>query len=133
METISHPSHSSKSQGAAAEGVNEAIRRRAEEIYVRNGRIPGRDVENWVQAEKEILRETAESSSRRKAVVINVNGIRYVGEYGLDSAEGYTPGEFAAGDSISVRFDGDKMFVKRRNGRELETTLVKPAGTKNVG
>lgn len=31
----------------------EAIRRRAEEIYIRNGRIPGRDNENWAQAEQE--------------------------------------------------------------------------------
>lgn len=47
---------------------HEAIRQRAEEIYKRNGRIAGRDVENWVQAETEIQRE-AECHSRRAAVV----------------------------------------------------------------
>lgn len=30
------------------EELQESIRRRAEDIYVRSGRIPGRDVENWV-------------------------------------------------------------------------------------
>jgi len=44
---------------AATSAVHEAIRRRAEEIYVRNGKIPGRDLENWAQAEREILREAA--------------------------------------------------------------------------
>ena len=39
---------------APAPDQHEAIRRRAEEIYIRNGRIPGRDVENWAQAEQEI-------------------------------------------------------------------------------
>src|SRR5579863_64228 len=31
--------------------VNQAIRRRAEEIYERNGKLPGRDLHNWAQAE----------------------------------------------------------------------------------
>jgi len=42
----------------------EAIRHRAEELYIRNGRLPGRDLENWAQAEREILRESAEPSVR---------------------------------------------------------------------
>src|ERR1019366_8201076 len=41
---------------------HEAIRQRAEEIYIRNGRIPGRDMENWAQAEQEILCESAKPS-----------------------------------------------------------------------
>jgi hypothetical protein len=106
----------------------EAIRRRAEEIYIRNGKVAGYDVHNWMQAEKEILREAAERAGRRTAVVINVNGIRYIGEYWGEFAEGYTPGEFAAGGSVPVRFEGDQMFVQRPNGRgELRTTLVKRA------
>lgn len=64
---------------------HEAIRRRAEEIYIRNGRIPGRDVENWAQAEHEILREAAQSQSqsqsRRTAIIVRVEGVEYVGEY----------------------------------------------------
>jgi Protein of unknown function (DUF2934) len=104
--------------------MQEAIRRRAEEIYIRSGKIPGCDVQNWMQAEKEVRQEFATRAERRTAVVINVNGVRYTGEYTQDSAGGYTPGEFRQGQPIPVRFSGDKMFVKRPNGSELETTIV---------
>ena len=127
MENSTH-SNTPEILHAALDELQDAIRRRAEEIYIRNGRIPGRDVQNWVQAEQEILREAAEQPSRRTAVVIKVNGTQYVGEYTAESAEGYTPGEFASGDPVPVRFEGDHMFVQLPNGRELKTTLVKQAG-----
>ena len=60
--------------------------------------------------------------------MIKVSGVRYVGEYSVDVADGYVPGEFAAGDAVSVRFDADKMFVRRNGGAELETTIVKRIG-----
>ena len=110
-----------------SEDLHEAVRRRAEEIYIRSGRIPGRDVENWTQAEKEILAETTHSA-HRKAIVVNVNGVQYVGEYDEASAAGYTPGEFRSAGPIPVRFEGDKMFVKRPNGKELETRIVQRVG-----
>ncbi len=110
--------------------LHEAIRRRAEEIYARNGKIPGRDLENWAQAEQEILRESTEPPTHRSAIVVKVNGTEYLGEYNPALSEGYLPGEFAKGVPVPVRFEGDKMFVKRPNGRELETIIVKkaPAG-----
>jgi hypothetical protein len=111
---------------AHAADRHEAIRNRAEEIYIRNGKVPGRDLENWMQAEDEILHEAA--STHRKAIVVKVNGTHYVGEYEPGSSGGYTPGELARGSHIPVRFTGDKMFVKRRNGMELETTVVKKVG-----
>ena len=107
---------------------HEAVRRRAEEIYIRNGRLPGRDLENWAQAEQEILRESAADSIRGAAIVVKVDGVQYVGEYSPGSCGGYVPGEFAPGVPIPVRFHGDKMFVKRPNGKELETTIVKQIG-----
>src|SRR5512142_445077 len=103
--------------------VQEMIRLRAEAIYVRNGRIPGHDLENWAQAEQEVLKEQ-EARHRRNAIVIKVNGVQYVGEYSLERAESYAPGEFSAGVPVPVRFAGNKMFVKRPNGKELETTIV---------
>jgi hypothetical protein len=103
--------------------LQEATRRRAEEIYVQSGRIPGRDVENWTQAERE-MREQVEKGNRRAAIMVRVNGSQYVGEYCPDSADGYVPGEIGVGSSVSVRLKGDKMYVKRPNGRELETTIV---------
>ncbi|MGB8060433.1 MAG: DUF2934 domain-containing protein [Candidatus Sulfotelmatobacter sp.] len=107
--------------------LHEAIRRRAEEIYIRSGRVPGRDVENWAQAEQEIQREAA-GGARRKAVVVRVNGVQYFGEYQPEACDGYRPGEFGKGNFVPVRFAGNKMFVKRPNGKELETTIVKKIG-----
>lgn len=106
-----------------ATDLQERIRQRAEEIYFRNGQIPGRDAENWAQAEQEIQREV-ESAKRRTAIVVQVNGVRYVGEYRQEMSDGYVPGEFGPGAAVSVRMDGDRMFVKRPNGKELATTIV---------
>jgi hypothetical protein len=112
----------------APRDLQEAIRLRAEEIYFRNGRIPGRDLENWAQAEQEIRREFAGRPHRKTAIVVRVNSAEYIGEYNPESCDGYVPGEFGAGASVPVRFHGDKMFVKRPNGKELETTIVKQTG-----
>jgi hypothetical protein len=109
----------------APRDLHEAIRCRAEEIYIRNGKLPGHDLENWAQAEQEIRREFADHPHRKTAIVVRVNGAEYIGEYNPESCDGYVPGEFGAGASVPVRFHGDKMFVKRPNGKELETTIVK--------
>lgn len=108
--------------------LQEAIRKRAEEIYLESGRIPGRDLENWSRAEQEILRQVAGNSAPRKAVVVRVKGVQYVGEYQPESCNGYVPGEFGTGASVPVRFEGEKMFVQRPSGRELETTIVQKIG-----
>ena len=107
--------------------LHDMIRQRAEEIYVRNGRVAGHDVENWTQAEGEILAE-ATKPRRRAAIVVQLNGVRYIGEYRPEFSEGYEPGEIAAGASVSVRLQGDKMFVGRPNGKELETRIIKKIG-----
>jgi hypothetical protein len=107
--------------------MQEAIRCRAEEIYHRDGDIPGRDQENWAQAEAEILGELA-PTSRNPAIIINVDGLQYVAEYNAANSDGYTPGEFLRGAPVPIRIEGDKMFVIRRNGRELETRIVHTGG-----
>lgn len=107
--------------------LHDAIRRRAEEIYIKNGRIPGHDVENWAQAEREILAQ-AQKRNRCAAIVIRVNGVQYVGEYLRESSDGYVPGEFGVGSSVAVRLEGDKMFVRRNNGKELVTRIVRKSG-----
>ena len=118
------PLPDSGAAAAADPDTHEAIRRRAEEIYIQGGRIPGRDLENWSQAEQEIKRDAA----RRKAVVVRVNGVAYFGEYRPEDCDGYRPGELGKGKVVPVRFAGNKMFVKRPNGKELETTIVKKIG-----
>jgi hypothetical protein len=60
--------------------------------------------------------------------VVNFDGVLYTGEYELTSADGYTPGEWKSGDPVPVRLVGDKLCLRRRNGRELQTTIVKRIG-----
>jgi len=107
--------------------VQETIRRRAAELFQSSGAIEGHDVENWYQAEAEILRESARTAVRR-AVVVNIRGIVYTGEYECTSADGYVPGEWKPGDPVPVRLAGDRLYLRRPNGRELQTTIVKRIG-----
>ena len=120
METGQNESADSSVSG----DLHEKIRRRAEELYVQSGRVPGRDVENWSQAEREVLAELRSHRGRR-AVVIRVNGVKYIAEYPAEASDGYTPGEFAVGSSVTVRMAGDRMFLKRANGKELEARIVR--------
>ena len=108
---------------APSSDLHERIRRRAEQIYEQSGKVPGCDAENWAQAELEVRRE-ANLSMPRRAIVIRVDGVQYVGEYDGDSCD-YSPGEFGRGVPVPVRFEGDRMFVRRPNGQELETRIVK--------
>jgi hypothetical protein len=107
--------------------LQEAIRRRAEEIYFESGEIPGRDLENWKQAERDI-RFQFERMKTRRAIVVKVEGIEYVGEYQAESPEDYSPGEFSRGESVPVLIEGDRMLVRRPNGRTLETRIVHRLG-----
>jgi hypothetical protein len=107
--------------------VQEAIRRRATELFKLSGGLEGHDPENWLQAEAEILRDLATHAVRR-AVVVNVQGVVYTGEYESTTSGGYIPGEWNPGDPIPVRLNGDKLYLRRPNGRELQTTIVKRIG-----
>lgn len=127
MEPTPQPDVLTSNPSLPETNSHEAIRLRAEEIYILNGKIPGRDVENWAQAEEEIRRE-AEKSARRTAIVVKVNGMQYVGEYRAETADGYTPGEFTPGSSVVVRLDGNTMLVKRPNGKVLRTEVVQRIG-----
>jgi hypothetical protein len=107
--------------------MQEAIRRRATELYRQGGAVAGQDAQNWFQAEAELLRESATHPIRR-AVVVNLQGVVYTGEYETTSADGYAPGEWKPGDPVPVRITGDKLYLRRPNGRELQTTIVKRIG-----
>jgi hypothetical protein len=102
--------------------IEAAIRRRAQELYELRGRTPGHEVEDWLQAEAEVMRPAAPKAAY---VVVRLDGVTYAGEYDPELCDGYTPGEFRTGAPLEVRFEGDKMFVKRPNGRELEARLVR--------
>lgn len=113
--------------GRNSSQLQEAIRHRATELFRESGGLTGRDIDNWYQAEAEILRESTTLAARR-AVVVNVDGVVYTGEYDFTHAEGYSPGEWKAGDPVTVRLAGDQLFLRRPNGRELQTTVVKRIG-----
>lgn len=53
----------------------EEIARRAHELYVERGREDGRDVEDWVRAEKELSQDPAAGPSKTKAVERSRPGI----------------------------------------------------------
>ena len=129
LETLKHRGGSdmARTSGNDSAQLQEAIRRRATELFERSGAVEGHDAENWYQAEAEILRE-ASTHAIRRAVVVNVRGVVYTGEYESTSADGYMPGEWKPGDPVPVRLAGDKLFLRRPNGRELQTTVVKRIG-----
>ena len=111
--------------GVSDADLKEAIRRRAREIYERSGQLAGRDEQNWKQAEADVLRGYGAQSTRKAMIVILIDGVQFTGEYVVSASDGYKPGEWYAGAPVPVRFEGEKMFLRRRNGQELETIIVK--------
>jgi hypothetical protein len=65
-ETTSMPESNFYRRAMSAERWHDAIRKRAREICLRSGRIPGRDLENWAQAESEIGLEMEKAPHRRR-------------------------------------------------------------------
>lgn len=53
-------------QRPATESVEEAIRRRAYALYLERGGAPGRDVDDWLQAEQELPAPHQSSATRAK-------------------------------------------------------------------
>lgn len=102
----------------------EAIRRRAQAIYEARGRTPGHEVEDWLRAEAEVLRAAA-PRRRTAQIVVKFAGVTYTGEYEPESCGGYRPGEFRPGEPLRVRFEADRIYITRPNGRELEARVVK--------
>ena len=113
-----------KMSGSYSPQMQDAIRRRATELFRRSGSIPGHDLENWCQAELEILQEQA-THLVRPAVVIKFEGVLYTCEYESNSAGSYTPGEWKPGDPVPLRIVGDKFYLLRHDGSELATTITK--------
>jgi hypothetical protein len=110
----------------SAQELEQAIRQRAQEIYEAGGRTPGREVEDWLRAEAEVMREVAAALRRRAAhIVVKIDGVTYTGEYDPESCAGYQPGEFNAGQRLRVRFEDDRMYIARPNRAELEARVVR--------
>jgi len=68
---------------------------------------------------------TTPTTSEEKHYFISVQAgdLVYVGEY-TPMFYG-KPGDWIIGDPIDVRFDGSKMILRKPNGKELKTKVVK--------
>jgi len=60
------PATGQKQQRAATESVEEAIRRRAYELHLERGGAHGRDVDDWLQAERESPARNQSPATRAK-------------------------------------------------------------------
>jgi hypothetical protein len=61
---VIEPTGTSRNQGARATSPSlEEIRLRAYEIYVERGRIHGRELEDWLQAEKQLTENIGKQHS----------------------------------------------------------------------
>ena len=107
------------------DGLEQAIRRRAQQLYEQRGRVPGHEVEDWLQAEADVKKEAQPRASRPAYVSVKVAGVTYVGEYDAAACQGYTPGEFQAGEPVRVRVNREKIFITRPDGTELEARIVR--------
>ena len=98
--------------------LRAAIRRRAEEIYVRSGKIPGHDDENWAHAEREVqARDRYEASARAESHRRRVDGVEYIGEYRPEISAGYIPGEFGMRSSRPRPLSGGQNVRETTNGK----------------
>jgi hypothetical protein len=57
------------------EKSREEIARRAHELYVERGRQDGRDLEDWIRAEKELSQDSVASPGKTKAAERSRPGI----------------------------------------------------------
>jgi hypothetical protein len=132
---MDQPSQSPEHRNSSPEWA-DAVRQRAQELFEMHGRAPGHDLENWLQAEADVARQfaTAEEAiapspvspdRSTRHIVVEVNHVTYTGEYCADSSGGYTPGEFARGAPVGIRFEEEYLYLKRRNGAELKTRIVR--------
>jgi Protein of unknown function (DUF2934) len=107
--------------------VHEAIVRRARELWEQRGRVDGHAEEDWAQAEAEVRQQLAQRNAGFPAfLAVKANGYIYTCRYDRNS-DAYKPGDLAPGETIRLRFEGEKIYMSFRD-HELETTIVRRAG-----
>jgi hypothetical protein len=67
---IEKPSPRSEPQTAEGHPTREEIELRAHQIYVERGGAHGREVEDWLQAERELLGKYGKTGPKAKAVAV---------------------------------------------------------------
>ena len=149
METCAKPNPNTGSQDAGSRAaLEEAIGRRARELYDLRGRVEGHDLEDWLQAEAELTGkiEKQEKPSHEKTCVegtewpsppaapanrkpaffnVKVDGVLYTVEYDSNRCDSYNPGMLKKGQPLQLRLEDNKLYVKLPNNQELETKVIK--------
>jgi hypothetical protein len=110
--------------GRSRQEAEQAVRRRAQELYEQRGRLAGHELEDWLQAEAEVAAQHPGPAGGKRTVVVKVAGVTYTGEYDSGHCGGYKPGALTSGQPVRVRFQGDKMFITRPDGLELEARII---------
>ncbi len=95
--------------------------------WMSENRLPGAGQHVEMLSEAEMIREFTTQSGCGE-IVVNVEGVVYTGEYEFMTAFDYAPGEWPTGTSTPVRFVEGKLFLRRPNGCELQTMIVKRIG-----
>jgi len=67
---IAKPSRRSEPQTAEGHPTREEIELRAHQIYVERGGAHGREVEDWLQAERELLGKFGKTGPKAKAAAV---------------------------------------------------------------
>jgi hypothetical protein len=70
MPTIEKHSPPNEPQTAEGHPTREEIELRAHQIYVERGGAPGQDVEDWLQAERELIEKHGKTGLKAKAAVV---------------------------------------------------------------
>jgi hypothetical protein len=107
---------------------HEAIARRAREIWQEHGCVDGHAEEDWAQAEEEIRSRVAGPKTATRRIVVKAGSFLYTAEYELARAA-YHPGELVPGEPIRLHFEGQKMWLRLPDGRELETRVIRKENT----
>lgn len=106
--------------------IHEAITRRARELWELRGRVDGHAEEDWAQAEAEVMKAMAGASTPKKAfIAVKIGQFIYTGEYDARQSDVYRPGDLNRGEPTAIHFEGEKMFLRLKGGRELATRIVK--------
>lgn len=56
---------------------------------------------------------------------VELNGVIYVCSYWPRWRWSYEPNDFVVNDAIDVRISGKHLFIKRPNGKELKTAIIR--------
>lgn len=146
METSAKPNPNKGNQDADSQAaLEEAIGRRARELYELSGRVAGNDLHNWLQAEAELTGKIAKQQKpsddkdvaqivhpspgpvNRKPALFNVkvDGVLYTLEYDSNHCDAYRPGMLKKGQPLELRLEDNKLYVKLPDSKELETKIIK--------